>query len=398
MIDFKAFYTEEEVVKLLQDMVAIPSHIDCGHYETKMADFVYEYCSNLGFECEREFVDGERNNVYVRLRGTGGGPTLLLNGHMDTVPPFNMTVDPYAGEIKDGCVWGRGTNDMKGALACMITAMAAIKRSGLKLKGDVLFTGVTAEEEAGAGTETFVLNGGTADGAIVGEPCGYEYTIGHRGLVWLEIKVEGVTVHGGQAQNGINAISMASRLIERINTKLVPEINKRQNEYMGPAIMNYGKIFGGDQVSTVAGECTIQIDRRFVPGETVDSVMAEYQAIIDELHAEDPKFKATLAPMPEGLMKELYLAPLIPQPESKIVKCVEKVLYNHLGEPAPMCTTRGWSDAATLSSFGKIPTVVFGPGNTKFSHTKNEHIAIEQLYNFTDFYANIAADFCEIDE
>ena len=214
----------------------------------------------------------------------------------------------------------------------------------------------------------------------------------------MEIKVEGVTVHGGQAQKGINAISMASRLIERINTKLVPEISKRQNEYMGPAIMNYGKIFGGNQVSTVAGECTIQIDRRFVPGETVESVMAEYQAIIDELHAEDPKFKATLSAMPEGLMKELYLAPLIPEPESKVVKCVEKVLYDHLGEPAPMCTTRGWTDAATLSSFGHIPTVVFGPGNTKKSHTNDEFIAIDQLYIFTDFYAKIAADFCGVAE
>lgn len=266
MIDFKNYYTEEEVVKLLQKLISIPSHKDIENREAEVGDFIYEYCTNLGFECEKVVVEGKRCNIHVWLRGSGEGPTLLLNGHMDTVPPYDMIIEPYEAYVEDGYIWGRGGNDMKGALASMITAMAALKRSGIQLKGDVLFTAVVGEEEESDGTEAFVLNGGKADGAIVGEPSGYEISIGHRGLEWIQMDVEGVTMHGGQAHLGVNAIRMGARLIERIEEKLVPKINSRQNEYMGPAIMNYGKIFGGDQVSTVAGHCTIQFDRRYVPG------------------------------------------------------------------------------------------------------------------------------------
>ncbi|MBR3706582.1 MAG: M20 family metallopeptidase [Firmicutes bacterium] len=395
---FKKYYTEEEVVSLLQKMVAIPSHKDVEDREAAVGDFIYDYCKELGFEVEKVPVAGKRCNVYARLKGTGEGPTLLLNGHMDTVPPYNMIIEPYAGEVRDGCVWGRGTNDMKGALASMMIAMAAVKRSGIKLKGDILFTAVVGEEGESDGTEYFVVKGGQADGAIVGEPSDYGYSIGHRGLETLEIKVEGTTMHGGQALKGINAIKMAARLINRIEEELFPKIIERDNEYMGPALMNYGKIFGGDQVCTVAGECTIQLDRRYIPGETVESVIGEYQAIIDKLHEEDPKFNATITRMPNSQMKYLAHAPLMTEPDEAIVKNIELVLEEYLGEKPDLCTTRGWTDAGMLSTFGHIPTVIFGPGALKNSHTKDEHIPIEHLYNFVAFYATIAARFCGTEE
>ena len=222
MIDFSKFYSEEEVVTLLQKMIAIPSHKDVEDREAAMGEFVYDYCTNLGFECEKVYVQGKRFNVNIWLRGEGDGPTLLLNGHMDTVPPYDMIIEPYSGEVRDGYVWGRGGNDMKGALASMITAMNAIKKSGIKLKGDLLITAVVGEEEESDGTEAFVLNGGKADGAIVGEPSGYEVSIGHRGLEWIQMDVEGITMHGGQAHLGVNAIQMGARLIERIQSDLVP--------------------------------------------------------------------------------------------------------------------------------------------------------------------------------
>ncbi len=396
MIDFTGAYTGNEVIALTQKLVAIPSHKDVENREAAVGRFIYEYCRDLGLECELIPVDGERCNVHARLPGCCSGPTLLLNGHMDTVPPYNMTGDPYAGEVRDGYLWGRGTNDMKGGLACMITAMAAIKRSGMKLKGDILLCAVVGEEEESEGTEAFVLNGGKADGAIVGEPSGYEYAIGHRGLEWIQIDIHGKAMHGGQAHLGINAIAKAAKLINRIDEKLQPKINARKNEYMGPAIMNYGKIFGGDQVSTVAGECTIQLDRRYVPGETVESLMAEYQAVIDELAAEDPQFKAELSLMPNGQMRHLQHTPLVPEPDSAIVKATDGALTDFLGEKPNLCTTRGWTDAGVLSTYGHIPTVVFGPGLVTLSHTKDERTPIDHLVNFVSLYANIAARFCGV--
>lgn len=396
--DFKKFYSEEEVVTLLQKLIAIPSHKGVINREAAVGDFIYDYCKELGFECEKVPVDGERNNIYVRLRGNGTGKTLLLNGHMDTVPPYEMTIDPYAGVVKDGSVWGRGANDMKGALASMIIAMLAIKRSGVQLKGDVLLTAVVGEETESDGTEAFVVNGGKADGAIVGEPSDYGYAIGHRGLETFEVRVEGTTMHSGQAQKGINAIKMMARLIDRIETELFPKIVARTNPYMGQALMNYGKIFGGEQVCTVAGECILQFDRRYIAGETVESITAEYQEIIDRLHEEDPQFKATLTRMPNSQMKHLAHAPLIPSPESEIVQTVVSVLKEFLGEEPEISTKRGWTDAGVLSSYGNIPTVVCGPGKLAFSHTKDEHTPVDHLYHFVSLYAEIAARFCGIEQ
>ncbi|HHX04191.1 MAG TPA: M20 family metallopeptidase [Tissierellia bacterium] len=415
MKDFSDGFTREEVVALTQELIRIPSHRDVKGRETDVANFIYNYCSNLGFECEKVPVQSASNNpeycrrlgiepadppvadrfnVNVRLCGEGDGPTLLFNGHMDTVPPFEMVVDPYGAEIRNGNIYGRGANDMKGALACMITAMAALKRTNTRLKGDVLFTAVIGEEDEGEGTEEFVRLGGKADGAIVGEPSGYEYAIGHRGLEWIEVTFTGKTVHGGQAHLGINAITKATKFITRVEETLIPKIHARTNEYMGTSIMNYGTIHGGDQPSTVAGTCRLQLDRRYLPGETVETVLSEYQAIIDELSKEDPDFKAELSLVPNGQMRYYYHMPLIPQPEKKLVNVVRDTFIDFLGEEATLNTTRGWTDAAILSSYGKIPSVVMGPGNVKNSHTKDEHIEIDQLVNYVQLYANIAERFC----
>ena len=395
--DFRKYYTEDEVTGRLRRLIAVPSHKDVPGREAAVGDVIFDECRDLGFETEKYEVADGRCNVYARLRGTGGGPTLLLNGHMDTVPPYEMVIDPFAGEIRDGCMWGRGTTDMKGALACMMTAMAAIKRSGIRLKGDVLFTAVVGEEGESDGTEAFVVNGGKADAAIVGEPSEYGFSFAHRGLETLEIKVYGTTMHGSQALRGVNAIRMASRLIERIDKELFPKIIARTNEYMGPALMNYGKIFGGDQICTVAGECTIQLDRRYVPGETVDSLIAEYQGIIDELHAEDPAFRAEISRMPNSRMKYLAHAPLWTDPDEKIVGIVKKILAERLGEEPDTGGWRGWTDAGMLSTFGHIPTVVFGPGSLADAHTKDEHVSLEQLFDYVSFYAQAAAEFCGVE-
>ncbi len=397
--DFSSFYSEEEIVGLTRDLVRIPSHVDTENREVEIGNYIYDWAVKNGFKAEKVPVDGPRSNVYIHLKGEGNGPTLLLNGHMDTVPPYDMTIDPYEGFVKEGYIWGRGTNDMKGAVACMMLSLLVIKRAGLKLKGDVIITAVIDEEEASIGTEDFILKGGKADGAVVGEPSGYEYSAGCRGLEWIQVRFIGKTVHGGQAHLGINAISMASRFIEKVNKELEPKINARTNEYMGPAIHNWGKIYGGDQVSTVAGECVLQFDRRYVPGETIESVLAEYQEIIDELHDEDPKFNAEMTLMPNGQMRQLYHAPLIPEMDSRINIIIEKLLCEYLGvDKAPLNRCRGWTDAGALSTYAHIPSVIFGPGEIERSHTKDERTPVKMLYDFVGFYASIISAFCGVIE
>lgn len=392
-MNIRKYFTEEEIVKLTQELVKIPSHKDVESREAKVAEYIYEYCTSNGLEAELKTVDKERKNVYVYLRGNGSGRTLMFNGHTDTVPPYNMIIEPFDAKIKDGFIWGRGTNDMKGAVACMITSMLAIKRAGMKLNGDIIFTGVIGEEEKSEGTEEVINSGIKADGAIVGEPSNYEYAIGHRGLEWLEIKVKGKAAHGGVPKEGINAISKAAKLINAIEEQLYPKLENRYNEYMGPSVMNFGRIEGGTQPSTVADWCSIKIDRRYIPGETVETVINEYQEIIDYIKKEDSDFDAEIIRIPGNMLTLDHLYHYT-EPNEEIVKVAKKVLKNTLGKEPEITRKRGWTDSALLSNYAKIPTVITGPGNISYSHTKDERIPIKDLVDYVEIYANIAMDFC----
>ncbi len=395
MFDEKKHLNSSEVVKLTQDLIKIPSHKYVENRESNVAEFIFNYCRQKGLEVEMQTVEGLRRNVIVRLSGSGTGKTLIFNGHIDTVPPYEMTVDPFGAEIIDSYVVGRGANDMKGAVACMITAMCNIKNKGKILGGDIILTAAVGEEEKSDGTEHIVKRGIKADGAIVGEPSNYGYALGHRGLEWLEIEIEGKLAHGGIPELGINAISKAAKLIKKIEDELMPKLSIRENEWMGPSVMNFGLIKGGTQPSSVADNCIIQIDRRYLPEENVESVIGEYKYLIDELKAQDPEFKAEIRRMDSNLMEEFDHAPLIAEPDSLIAKTCYKVLKEFSNKEPNVEKRRGWTDAGVLSTYGKIPTVVTGPGDLKYSHAKDEKIPVVDLVNYVEIYTKIAEEFCK---
>lgn len=383
-----------EVVKLTQELIRIPSHKFTENRESNVAEFIFNYCKDNGLEVEYQEVEGLRRNVIAKLKGNGSGKTLVFNGHIDTVPPYEMTIDPFNAEIVDGYISGRGSNDMKGAVACMITAMINIRNKQIDLGGDIILTAAVGEEEKSDGTEFVVKSGIKADGAIVGEPSNYGYALGHRGLEWLEIRIEGKIAHGGIPELGINAISKAAKLIKRIEDELMPKLKQRQNEWMGPSVMNFGLIKGGTQPSSVADSCIIQIDRRYLPEENVESVLKEYQDIIDAISSEDNEFKAEIIRMDSNLMEEFDHAPLIAEPHSDIAMTVYNILKEFNNKEPNIEKRRGWTDAGVLSTYGKIPVVVTGPGDLKYSHAKDERIPVIDLVNYVEIYTRIAEKFC----
>lgn len=394
-MNYKDFYSEQEVIDLARALVQLPSHKDTPGRECEVATYIKDYCERAGLLVTTESVDGERFNVYVTLKGKTSERAILFNGHMDTVPPYKMTIDPFEAIVKDGYLWGRGCNDMKGALASMIIAMLAIQRSGKRLEGDVILTAVVGEEENSDGTETVVLSKLKAEAAIVGEPSNYEYAIGHRGLEWLEFRFKGKAAHGGVPKEGINAISQAAKFITCVETELMPQLELRLNEYMGPSVLNFGKITGGTQPSTVADECTLQLDRRYIIGESVESVLAEFQDLIDKLKWEDPTFLCEMVRMPSNLMNHFDHMYHFTSPNETIVKTVDKVLEAHLARKTEITRKRGWTDAATLSYYGQIPTVITGPGDIAASHTADEKISIQSMVDYVKIYAEIAVQFLE---
>lgn len=389
------FVNVDEIVALTRRLVSIPSHYNLPRGEADVVSALEHLFRDEGVECELQSVSEGLSNIIARLPGTGGGRSLAFNGHLDTVPPYGME-NPFSSRLEGQKIWGRGTVDMKGPIAAMVMAITAFKRSGIKLKGDLYFTGVIAEETNSAGSETLIKSGFRTDGAVIGEPSGREYAIGHRGLEWLEIEIIGKAVHGGIPEKGVNAIVNAAKFILRVEEKLLPRLEKMNNPVMGPPVMNFGYIEGGTQPSTVADRCRILLDRRYTPEENLVDVISEYETILEELKAEDPRFKGSLRRMTSALMKEFDHVPMETDPNDPLVRSVTSALEAVIGVPPVMTTRRGWTDAAIFNYYGKMATVVYGPGAITRSHTDEEYITVDELVEGFNVFFLTAADYCRL--
>jgi acetylornithine deacetylase/succinyl-diaminopimelate desuccinylase family protein len=382
-----------EVIDLASGMISIESHRDAPGRERPCAEYVAWRFSDWGLEPKLEVVLEDRPNVYCTLPGSGGGRSLMLNGHIDTVPAYQMDIPPFNPYIQDGYLYGRGTVDMKGPIACMMVAMRLLHQLEVPLRGDLIFTGVINEEDRSEGTEFLVRNGPTADRCVVGEPTSLEIMPGHRGLEWLEFSFQGKAAHGGTPEKGINAISKAARFIRRVEESLAPRLAQRVHPLIGPAVMNFGVIRGGTQPSSVADHCLVQLDRRWIPQEKLDQVLGEYQEILDELAAEDPTFQATMTRM-ESNMATMDHMPLELSLDDDLVTTLQRVLEQVTAKPPVISAFGGWTDASLISNFGKIPTLVFGPGDLSVAHSRCEMVSIEELRLATIAYALLAAEIC----
>ncbi len=210
-------------IDLLARLVQIPSHPGVPNQEAAVVAALAGVLERGGLRPQLEEIKDGRPNLMCSVEGPAPGPHLLLCGHTDTVP-LNAT-DPgvgFSGEIRDGRVHGRGTTDMKGAVAAMAAALVALQRTGLLVSGRVTLAAVIDEEIESLGAEHLVNSGFTADGAIVGEPTHNQICIGHKGLEWLEIVFSGKAAHGGTPTAGINAIDAASSFVHRVRTGLEP--------------------------------------------------------------------------------------------------------------------------------------------------------------------------------
>lgn len=390
------YFCEEETLDLLKKLVGIPSHKGVPNQETEVAKTIYDFFLKENIEAELFPVTDGRCNIIARMRGTGTGKSLLFTGHTDTVPPYGMKGNPYDAKILDGKMFGRGVVDMKAGLVCMMMAMAAIKRSGTELSGDLIFAGVIDEEAKSEGTRWYLRNQEIPSAAIVSEPTDMQICIGHRGLEWLEFRFLGKAVHGGKQQEGINAIQKVTDFINRVESNLLPKLKERNHPIIGNSSMNYGFIKGGTQPSTVAGTCILQIDRRWIPSEKYEDVLDEYQQLLDELSAEDETFKGTFTIMDSSYMEDSYIhQAMYTEPDEIIVTVAEQALQKVMGKSSPLGSFPAWTDGGLISYYGKIPTIVLGPGELESAHAENEHIEISSIVPAILVYVTIALSYCK---
>ncbi|HAE42344.1 MAG TPA: acetylornithine deacetylase [Clostridiales bacterium] len=389
-------FTDSELYQLTSELIKIPSYTGLAEQEKEIATFIHDFFKTENIQVEFQEPLKNRPNVIATLKGTGNGKSLMLTGHMDTVPPYNMINAPLSGEIADGKLYGRGACDMKGALACMMGAMAAIKRSGIALDGDLVFAGVINEEQKSEGTEYIVRNGPHTDAAIVGEPSGLQIAAGHRGLEWIEIDITGKTTHGGTPHEGINAISKAAKLITSIENDLVPKFKKRRHPLIGDPLLNFGVIEGGDQPSSVAGRCKLFIDRRWTPLESFDLIMDELRGLISDIKKEDANFNAQVKRYFADSNMMLH-KPLEIDLNHPIINSLKRGIKISLGRDPEIISFLAWTDASLLSNYAKIPSVVFGPGHLKNAHSEDEFVDLSQLKGAYESYVLTAMDFCDGD-
>ncbi len=375
---------EARIIELTKQLIAIPSYHGLEVPEKEVSAFLYKYLVDEGFEAEHVPVEGERKNV-IACYGSGSDKekTLMLEGHMDTVDIKNMSVDPFSGNIKNGNIYGRGSVDMKGALAAMVGAIIAIKKAGIQLDGRAYFAGVVDEERNYRGADYIAKNGPITRYAIVGEPTELEIHNGHRGLIWIEVKVNGKYAHGGTPEKGINAIEKINSVITEIVTKLKPEIIKRNHPVTGPSHLNLGYIKGGTQPSTVAGECVLQMDRRWLPNESQEGAVQEIENILANLKKKDPEFDATVTVMDDGM--DIQFPPLVCEEQSALVKILKEASTEVLNR-SETSYFPAWTDGSILSRDGGIETVVLGPGHLSSAHSEEEYCPVQEIVNACKIY------------
>ena len=380
-----------DLAGLVADMIRIPSFSFMEEQEKEIALYIKDFFSREEIPCELTEIAPGRYNVQALLKGRGAGRGLMLCGHLDTVPPYDMP-DAFSGRIEGGIAYGRGACDMKGALAAMMVTLAAIKRSGVQMAGDLYFCGVADEEEKGLGAAHVVQHGPHTQGVIVGEPTSLHISPGHKGLEWIRAEFKGKKVHGGRQAEGVNAIEMAARFIERVYERYVPLLNSRDYPLLGPPTINIGTISGGDQPSTVPDRCELTLDRRMVPTESIEQVYAELRELAASLHEEDPRFSCRISDMFEGEGTLAHL-PFVTAEEDPLVDAL-KTSCTERGEDVCIEPFPAWTDAGFIAAGSKSKCVVFGPGELGKAHSAHEAIELWQVGRAAEIYSLCALKYC----
>ena len=382
------------LTSLLAELVATPSHAELAEPEAGISALLLDRCRQRGLTGARVDLGEGRYNVVAEVDSGQPGPTLVLSGHLDTVPPYDMP-DPLTLREADGLLYGRGAVDMKGALAAMLGGMEQLGRLGLVRRGKVVLAAVADEEGASTGARALLQSGLVADAMIIGEPSDGRICIAHRGLEWLNLTLYGKAVHGGKQAEGLSAISLAAQFIQRSEAAIAARQESLRHPLAGVTTLNIGKIQGGTQPSTVAGECRLQLDVRWSPQDSLAAVLRLLEDILAEMVREEPRLRYQLEVMPESFMAGDYIhQALETDPAATVVHLTEKWFPTALGRPGQLGAFPAWSDGGLLGPYGQMPVVICGPGQLESAHTATENVPQDDLAAYSLLYALVAADFC----
>ncbi|MBI4501938.1 MAG: ArgE/DapE family deacylase [Gemmatimonadetes bacterium] len=376
-------FTVRTLARLVQINSVNPGLSAKGQGESEIASFVIETLERLGLDVSVHEPEPGRVSVVGVLRGRGGGKSLMLNAHYDTVGVEGMP-EPFSGTVRNGKLYGRGAYDMKGSLAAQIGAAKALVDAGVRLAGDLLIAAVADEEVASIGTADLVSRY-RVDGAIVTEPTALKICLAHKGFVWLEVETQGRAAHGSKFELGIDANMRMGRVLAELE-RLERDVRSRKpHPLVGPPSLHAATLQGGTGLSTYAASCRLGIERRTVPGESERQVVGEIQDIVNRLSKADGGFAATVKTL-------LAREPFEVKPEAGIVRSLAAASTNVLGQQPPFVGDTPWMDSALLSAAG-VETVVMGPAGAG-AHAAEEWVDIESAMKLAEILADTAVRYC----
>ena len=380
--DIAPVIDRDRLIGRLETLVKTPSENPPGE-EAEAARVAAGYCEDLGFDVSLHELEKGRPSVVGR-RVFGDGPTLCYCSHIDVVPAGEHDLwkhPPYSADIVGNQMHGRGSSDAKGPIAAALEAVDALNALGPQLNGTLEFALVADEEAMGFKGAGFLVEQKIVepDYTIIGEPTKLRIVKAQRGPCWMRIITRGVAGHGSAPERGVNAIKHMAEIISHLEETL-PDIT---HDVVGGPSISVGTISGGTKVNIVPAYCVAEVDRRSIPGETIESVTESIQAAIDIAKQRYPDMDATID-LP------VYGNPFEVSPDSAVLKDVIAAVTDTQGSEGESVGFRGSSDARFFAEAGS-DVVVCGPGDISVAHTAHEFIDLDELERGAVAYASAFA-------
>ncbi len=367
--------SKQELIDLTRCLVAFKSENPPADYAA-IAQFLYHEYQMAGFDVQIVAGQQDKPNVCARWKGSGESTEiLLLSGHMDVVPPGEgWPHDPYAATVIDDCLSGRGTADMKGALAAQLLAVKALLKAGVRPKGDLYLFATVDDETAGTMGLRYIVREGLERLGwpkptfhILGEASSLNLCVAFKGRMWVRITLQGRSAHGGNPQAGISAIEKMMFLLPEFL-----RIERMTHPLMGTDTINIGTIQGGEKTNIVPDTCTVTIDYRYVAPQTSADIEAKLRQAIAQIAARDPEVK-----LKEFTVFERREPKELPQ-DNKYFQSLKSITEEVIGRPVNFGGVLSAGDTYWTISAG-IPAVFYGPGDLKVVHTNKERVPLDEL-------------------
>ncbi|WP_105309741.1 M20 family metallopeptidase [Dorea sp. Marseille-P4042] len=404
---------KEEYIKYLSELVSIDTQ-DLGHgidggREEKGQEYLIKLLEKMGADkiekdaleeetikkCLQLYNEGNlghnydhRYNVYATFAGKGG-KSIMFNGHMDTMPPGDLSkwiTKPHCPDIRDNRMYGLGTADMKGGLMASVLAIKLLKDAGIELPGDVIITSVCDEEGGGNGSMLAAMNGKKADGVVVCEGTSDELIVAHMGFVFFDVKIEGKANHSGAKWLGVSAIEKAIKLIRGLEELEHGWLMEYKHPLLPAPSLNVGVIAGGTAGSTVAGECEFKVCVHYLPEiMSYEKVVSEFTDTIEGIANGDKwlkDHKPEISVYQAGGAFEMERTHPFVEAFAEGYKQAKGRTPNIVGSPSG-CDSRIWKNVA------KCPTIQFGPGNLEQCHSVNEYLDMDAYLESILIYAEL---------